>query len=376
MRHVVLLALAGCAHVEMPRSADVCEPPIPAEPDGEEIFARVWVEDDPRGAGGDGLGPIYNEASCVACHSQGGVGGGGPAEKNVKLSTDRGLTRVVHRVGGPPRVARGLSSRVSTGFFFFGEAERNTPALFGAGLLDRVPESAIVEGSLRPVPKEISGRPALDEDGRVGRFGWKGQIADLETFVAKACANELGLDVPTAAQPSSRQHPPPTRHDLDEEDLAALTAFVGGLPAPDEAAHPDRELGEALFDSVGCAACHTPSLGGVEGLYSDLLLHDMGPELADDASGYGIVRKVAVADGAASGEEWRTPPLWGVADSGPWLHDGRADTLDYAIRLHDGEAAGATRTYAGLPEADRQTLLAFLGTLTAPASPEKPPTDG
>jgi CxxC motif-containing protein (DUF1111 family) len=377
MRHVALLALAGCAHVEMPRSAEVCEPPVPADADGEELFARVWTEGDPRAAGGDGLGPIYNEASCVACHAQGGVGGGGPADKNVRLLTVRGETRVKHRVGAPKVREPATSLLVGTGFFPFPTvSERNTPALFGAGLVDRVPESAIVAGSLRPVPKGISGRPALDEEGRAGRFGWKGQIADLETFVAKACANELGLDVPTAAQPSSDQHPPPPRHDLDDEDLAALTAYVSLLPAPEEVPHPDRELGEALFDTVGCAGCHSPALGGVEGLYSDLLLHDMGPDLADGASGYGIVVQVAKSDGPASAQEWRTPPLWGVADSGPWLHDGRALTLDEAVRLHEGEAAAVTKAYRRLPEADRQALLAFLGTLTAPASPERSPTGG
>ena len=120
-------------------------------------------------------------------------------------------------------------------------------------------------------------------------------------------------------------------------------------------------LGYPVFESVGCATCHSRSWA-VNGLYSDLLLHDMGDRISD-SGGYGMsappggVRDLAVATGQprSSGEagptEWRTPPLWGVADSAPYLHDGRASTLDEAIRLHGGEAAATATRYTKLSRA-------------------------
>jgi CxxC motif-containing protein (DUF1111 family) len=144
--------------------------------------------------------------------------------------------------------------------------------------------------------------------------------------------------------------------------------------------------GKALFATVGCATCHTPKLGDVEGIYSDLLLHDLGPGLTDAGSSYGIfqpnpqptpqkdpkpdqiVKTVAKKSQAvvAEAQEWRTPPLWGVRDSGPDLHDGRATTLEQAIALHGGEAEESTKKFNALSLQERQKLLAFLKTLVAP----------
>ena len=95
--------------------------------------------------------------------------------------------------------------------------------------------------------------------------------------------------------------------------------------------------GRRLFAEVGCASCHTPSLGEVRGIYSDLLLHDMGQTLSDSGEYYGI--DGPDSPGGPSPGEWRTPPLWGFRDSGPYLHDGRAQTLEEAVALHGGQAA-------------------------------------
>jgi len=131
--------------------------------------------------------------------------------------------------------------------------------------------------------------------------------------------------------------------------------------------------GYRLFEQVGCATCHTPQLGQVNGLYSDLLLHDMGESSSDVATYYGGSASPGspgnVADARATGapamaSEWRTPPLWGVADSAPYLHDGRARTLDEAIRLHDGQAKEIAERYAKLERGDRRLLLQFLHSLT------------
>ncbi len=143
-------------------------------------------------------------------------------------------------------------------------------------------------------------------------------------------------------------------------------------------------LGFPIFVSIGCATCHATSLGGVDGLYSDLLLHDLGDRISDSGVYYGGpappggVRDLADAkepqprtSGEAGPTEWRTAPLWGVADSAPYLHDGRASSLDEAIRLHGGEAAATSTRYMKLNRVDRHDLLAFLQSLTVAPRPRK-----
>ena len=137
---------------------------------------------------------------------------------------------------------------------------------------------------------------------------------------------------------------------------------------------------------MGCATCHTPKLGDVEGIYSDLLLHDMGPGLTDAGSSYGIfqpnpppstpdpIKPQEVVKSSpkkqpavvATAQEWRTPPLWGVRDSGPYLHDGRATTLEQAVAFHGGQAEESTKKFNALSWSEKQKLLAFLKSLVAP----------
>ncbi len=275
-------------------------------------------------------------------------------------------------------------------------SQRNATALFGAGKIDSIPERVLEEAAAKKFadfPKVV-GRVARDDKGRVGRFGWKAQKASLDDFVLTACAVELGLDVPGHPQP-------PLPHkadykapglDLTQEQCNALVKYVAALPAPVElkAEHPKHAefiaSGKALFASVGCAACHTPKLGDVDGIYSDLLLHDMGPGLTDAGSSYGIfqpnpppstpapekpreiVKKPAKTQPTvvATAQEWRTPPLWGVRDSGPYLHDGRAATLEQAVALHGGQAEESTKKFNALSLPEKQKLLAFLKSLVAP----------
>jgi len=111
--------------------------------------------------------------------------------------------------------------------------------------------------------------------------------------------------------------------------------------------------GATTFATVGCASCHTPSLPGPSrtiNLYSDLLVHDMGPALDDQ-----------FVAGSASGSEWRTAPLWRASERVHFLHDGRAATIADAIAAHGGQAAAAAAAYAALDPASQQALLAFLG---------------
>ena len=144
------------------------------------------------------------------------------------------------------------------------------------------------------------------------------------------------------------------------------------------------EAGEATFGSIGCTACHTPKLGEVVGIYSDLLLHDMGPQLAGSGASYAAAsadeppparglpaRGRSRADDATTSvsiNEWRTPPLWGVRDSGPYLHDGRAANIAQAIMLHSGQGAAAARRFAELSPQRKQQVEAFLMSLAAPSA--------
>jgi CxxC motif-containing protein (DUF1111 family) len=125
------------------------------------------------------------------------------------------------------------------------------------------------------------------------------------------------------------------------------------------------ERGEEVFASVGCADCHTPSLDGVAGLYSDLLLH----KLEDDreGSGYGRVNPdLPVPGDQPLPNEWKTPPLWGVADTAPYFHDGESPTLESAILRHSLQARHVTARYRNLPVADQKAVIQFLESLRAP----------
>jgi CxxC motif-containing protein (DUF1111 family) len=380
---------------------------------GQELFVHEWAPGDPLANGGDGLGPVYNATSCVACHFQNGAGGSGGLGENVTTFTVRanGQSRegVVHNYAADgyqeslaqahpelPNVARpslallvplpGSAERSIAFPAGVHVSQRNTPALFGAKLIDDIPERAILANERRqrlkwglaPADGEDApvGRASRLADGRVGRFGWKAQSASLASFVQAACANELGLGNPGQAQPRPLGRPDyqVPGLDLTAEQCDQLTSFVASLPRPverlpdDARAAEQARAGKKLFHSVGCAECHTPDLGGVEGLYSDLLLHRMGQEL-QGGGGYNDppapLPDFEPGEGPSPGE-WRTPPLWGVADSAPYLHDGRAATLEDAVRQHGGQAAGAAQRFAKLSRPDQERLLAFLGTLRAP----------
>ncbi len=357
------------AHVDEARATERAD-------EGRALFMHSWTRADPRSVAGNGLGPYFNATSCVGCHSRGGAGGGGSRDHNVNIVGGF----VAHRqswpgVGVPLGAPAGFGGlgigglTTATLRFVRGRAPlvrgaRNAPALFGAGLIDAIPDETIIAEAQARDPRwpDIRGRVGRDATGAVARFGWKGDVARLSTFVAQAAANELGLTNPGQAEtvPASAERSPDL--DLDQADLDALVAFVARLPRPvEEPPSALVERGAQVFEAVGCTACHRPRLGAVRGLYSDLLLHDLGAQLVDGAGGY---------YGAPLKDEqaplWRTPPLWGLRDSAPYLHDGRATTVDDAVRAHAGEAEPVRGLYEALPPVEREALLSFLDTLQAP----------
>jgi len=253
-------------------------------------------------------------------------------------------------------------------------SERNTPALFGSGRIEAIPSEVLV-ATAQSQPASIRGRVNRDRDGEIGRFGWKAQIASLHEFVRFACANELGLEVTGHAQAASPAAPKAKAKgvDMTDSDCDALVAYVRALPAP-VVIDPDgpqgtRDIreGRRLFGDAGCASCHVPTLGDVQGIYSDLLLHDMGPSLSDSGSAYGT--QAPISPEGPGPQDWRTPPLWGYRDSGPYLHDGRAQNLEEAVALHDGQGKASARLFFTLSSEDRFKVETFLKSLVAPTSP-------
>jgi CxxC motif-containing protein (DUF1111 family) len=387
--------------------------------EARELFMRIWQPGQSSPAGGDGLGPLYNERSCVGCHNLAGPGGAGGNGNNVvilSVSTgpaviERGAhvfqgeledlhpgflkhsSVVVHRTATTKEAEERLKRIVSYTIvqtrdecFALKTSSRNTPALFGDGLIDRISDDVLLAAEKRKFPgfPEIKGRVSRLPDGRIGRFGWKGQTARLKDFVLAACSNELGLEVPGHHQvslASAREFDPSKlKLDLDEPQCDSLDRFVRSLPRPLRVSYsPGTETsGYAVFEAIGCATCHARTLGNIDGIYSDLLLHDLGDRISA-AGAYGLpggIRDLAESSGQprtsgpAGPNEWRTPPLWGIADSAPYLHDGRAETLDDAIRLHGGEAAATAERYGKLERGDRRALLQFLHSLGVAPRPK------
>jgi CxxC motif-containing protein (DUF1111 family) len=250
---------------------------------------------------------------------------------------------------------------------------RSPPQLWGAGLIDSIPEVSILElekQKFRDFP-EVHGRASRLKDGRIGRFGWKAVIPSLREAVLMDCAIELGLKAPGQRQPPSALDASKLERgfDLTAEECAALVEYVKRLSpsaASGPAAHERSAAaadGGALFASAGCVACHRPTVGQAVGIYSDLLLHDMGPGLASTGGCFSAADQPepsAIRDAMFG---WRTAPLWGFRDSGPYLHDGRADNLEEAVAFHAGESLPSARRFFGLGLEERLKIQMFLRSL-------------
>ncbi len=357
---------------------------------GLTVFNTSWR---PAGAARaeriDGLGPVFNAASCDACHSNGA---------RARTAVEPGLIPVsmVVQLGGPdgkaadpsyghvlntaaidsyqPEAQIRLSYTERRGRYPDGQPwslrvptyrfeemrlgplrndtvikPRLAPALFGSGLLDAVP---------------VAG------DSATGRFGWQGNVPSLAAQTAQAFAQDMGLtsadfaqDDCGAADTRCRAAESGGEPEVSDEFLAAVIAYQRLLAMPESPAleQPYEKAGLALFERHGCANCHRNSLpvSGIEGLasiapYTDLRRHDLGPGLAD--------RSVS---GKVQPSRWRTAPLWGLGHAvrrPPYalLHDGRARSIEEAVLWHDGEAASARRRFERSTVAERNRLLDWL----------------
>jgi parallel beta-helix repeat protein len=358
--------------------SDACEP-LP--------YARLTLEEGARFDAGllrfseietpeTGLGPAFNGASCAECHNFPAIGGSSARRVMLFGRTSGGGFDPLASLGGPELQARGIAT---PGCTVGGEtvpgaadvtAERDTPPVFGAGLIDAVRDDVILR---RADPNDknrdgISGRAQLI-GGRVGRFGWKAQAVSLDDFVVEHALAEIGLTSPAepaelAPQGAVAPCDPAADPEDDGTGMAGSADFLRLLaPLAVPKPTPETRFGKRSFRRAKCHGCHVEKLRTYPQtvkalhskpvpLFSDLLLHDMGPELAD-----------GVVVGDASGSEFRTAPLWGVGRSAPYLHDGRAATLHDAIVAHGGEATNSRDRYLALKSYERDALLVYLGSL-------------
>jgi len=335
----------------------------------------------------EGLGPAFNGTSCAACHNVPAIGGAGTIaevragrrDANGRFQTlDATGETLFHLFSIPTHGCQALVPPEANVF-----ARRVPIPLFGAGLVEAIPDDAIaaLEDPADRDRDGVTGRAARILDAasgerRIGRFGWKGQHATLLSFSADAYRNEMGItnDIFSAevaygvtaermracdriGDPEDIPDPRTRRRGID--NFTSFMRFLG--PVAREGSTETTRAGEQVFAAVGCAACHRPALSTgpssnplfdrkAVALFSDLLLHDVG-------TGDGIVQ------GPADADEIRTPALWGLRLRRPLLHDGSAATAEEAIRRHANEAELARRGFEQANDADRTALLAFLRSL-------------
>lgn len=394
MRRILTLAAAAAATMTLTAALPAFDAVL-----GRAIFERVWVGAGSSTRAADGLGPLHNARSCAGCHPR-----GGPA---AAVGKDGGLggAGVVARLGGPAGGDPVYGLQIQTRSLAGGPAEarlaiaapagaapeavlsdlccgplaadttvtlRRAPSLAGRAAFERVDRDAVaaladpqdrdgdgISGRVRMVPGD-GGAPVP------GIYGWRAEGPTLHHQIASAFSVDLGLSTDARPDPAgdctaaesacravaasgyAREGP-----DVEEEMMPLLAAYIASLaPPPADLARP----GGRLFVAAGCATCHVPALptrdGGLVPVFSDLLLHDMGPGLAGSA------------EAGIAATEWRTAPLLGFATMRPdqrrYLHDGRAESVAAAVAWHDGEAQAARQRFAALGDDERQALVEFV----------------
>ncbi len=330
---------------------------------GRELFDRDFTE-------AEGLGtPEMNADSCRACHQDPIMGGAGGLELNVSrfafdnngagpfqdLPGGQGLSKL-----RPPSHDTRENYPVQADVF----EQRQTPSALGDGLIDLIADSLILAGE---DPTDANGDGifgvarilTVDGNVEVGKFGWKAQIPQLADFVSDAMGGECGITTPDNNRGFALLSDADAVADpeLSQSEFDDIAFFLGqiGPPVRGGSVAPEVAAGEVLFATYRCDRCHTPTMmaaGRPVNLYSDLLLHDVMPAAYRGMS----------EDGAPSGM-FRTPPLWGIKDTAPYMHDGRAETLTDAILAHESEGTFSAVSFATATAGDQADLLAFLNDL-------------
>ncbi len=312
----------------------------------------------------EGLGfPELNADSCRACHRDPVLGGAGPLELNVtRFANDNGGAGPFQNLPGgqaasklvPPTLVR---EEIPSNADVY--EQRQTPTLLGGGLIESIFEASILanEDPTDADADGVFGVARLVATGgpmpEVGRFGWKSQIPTITDFVKDAMGGECGITTPADGRGFAFTSDADAIADpeLSQADVDDVAFFLQNLAAPARKGG-FVGTGEMLFDAIGCTTCHVPALAGSAGpvpLYSDLLLHDVMPAnfrgMSESGAGVGL---------------YRTPPLWGIAETAPYMHDGRASSLRTAIESHFSEADNARLAFLALSGPDQEQVLRFL----------------
>jgi CxxC motif-containing protein (DUF1111 family) len=364
-------------------------------------FERGRVQFARRFKPSEGLGAFYNATSCASCHSKPVMGGSAKLYRNFYIAM-YGTTNFqlpIQPFFSPvvPSFGSGLSvfnteftlqgGRSVIPDSYLGQevfvTQRNAIPIFGTGLFEFISDATIMANA-DPNDDDsdgISGRFNTD-NGTIGRFGVKSQSNNVELFTRAPLFNQMGITsdpflgsggivsashaalVQVSANPDDPIEDddgvpdPEIAHD-DLGDLIAFTRFLAP-PRPKEfdaaATH-----GEQLFDSLGCVRCHIPELPSSRGpvrAFTDLLIHEMGEDLADHINA-GLPQPSTISD-TTSHAEFRTQPLWGVSLHAPFLHDGRAETLEEAVLMHGGEGEASRAAFEALSPADQADVISFL----------------
>lgn len=390
---------------------------------GDALFSQTFISSPAQFF--PGLGPIFNNVSCISCHHNDGKGTPTLGDVNSSL-----LTRIsipgMDEHGGPlsaPGFGGQLQDKsvagavpevkVSVSYqelpFTFADGEkvslrkptytlsnpyiplppnymisvRIAPPVTGLGLLDLIPESTIL-AKADPNDKDgdgLKGRPnyvynPYTKKTELGRYGLKANVSTLQIQVGSALQQDMGITNYFFPEESSfGQAQYQTNYatmDLSNSETDALVFYVQTLAVPARRDVKDSSAlrGERIFNQLNCSGCHTPTVQtGINTQlpmlsnqrihpYTDMLLHDMGAALADGRPDY-----------KAGGNDWRTPPLWGIGlysktnGTGYYLHDGRARSIQEAILWHSGEAEKSKTAFVKLTKSERTDLLKFLNSL-------------
>jgi CxxC motif-containing protein (DUF1111 family) len=353
---------------------------------GWALFKRPWISAPSSLAADSGIGPMYSARSCNACHIGGGAGpvAEGPVGDgiSVRLGQANG--------SGDPTYGSQIQSRALPDFepeadvalrwdtfdnlrvpklevsrLQFGPLDPRThavpiraPSLFGIGRLESIPDSEILAHQGNGKPNWITGPDGVR---RLGRFGWKASTADITRQVELAFQRDFGIA--TSGLPGGYGECTPAEKkcrnasaknvELPNMFRDEIVTFLRLMRSP--AKQDPADAGFALFRNSGCMECHIALKdlhGNVVPAYTDLLLHDLGPGLDD-----------GVAEGSATGSEWRTAPLWDVAGSlaqGGLLHDGRARSIAEAVQWHGGQASQSRTAFNALSPGERKLIDDFL----------------
>ena len=379
---------------------------------GNSFFTLPWVSAPASTSGRDGLGPLYSAAACQDCHIRDGRGHPPQGPEQVvlaavlRIGTQAGEAHPVYGAhlqtralpGHAPEADVRLDWEAFTLTLPDGSTQamrrprfraknwgygdpgavrlslRVAPPMVGLGLLEAIPDSDLAAYAAEQAQRwpQLSGQ-------RAGRFGWKAAQPSVRQQALDAFAHDLGItsslyprDACTVAQTVCRDAVQGGQPELEAriEDAVVIYAQHLALPARRDAARPEVREGQALFERIGCGGCHraqwrtgthasTALSEQIIYPYTDLLLHDLGEDLAD-----------GLREGPAGPQDWRTAPLWALGQAltvgGPqagYLHDGRAQTLPEAILWHGGEAQHARDAWAALAARERRLVLRFLASL-------------